>query len=68
MAWKIIERKIGRAGGEKQRFARQREWNHKYGEDSWAIGYVIAIEFIRQEDAVFEIYNPSYAMHLDEHP
>jgi hypothetical protein len=25
--WKIVERKLGRAGGEKQRAARQLEWD-----------------------------------------
>ena len=27
MGWDVVERKIGRAGGEKQRGARQRDWN-----------------------------------------
>ena len=31
MSWKVVERKIGRAGGVKQRNARQREWDRKYG-------------------------------------
>ena len=41
MAWKVIKRKIGRAGGLRQRQARQREWDRKYGEGLWDIGYVI---------------------------
>jgi hypothetical protein len=39
MPWRILERKIGKAGGIKRRTARQREWDRKYGD--WAIGYVI---------------------------
>ena len=39
MPWKIVERKVGRAGGVKQRNARQQEWDRKYGD--WAVGYVI---------------------------
>ena len=29
MPWKVVERKIGRAGGVKQRTARQREWDRQ---------------------------------------
>lgn len=68
MPWSIKERKIGRAGGEKQRASRQQEWDRKYGEDTWAIGYVIDGEFIHQEDAVRNIYDESYAVHFDSHP
>jgi hypothetical protein len=32
MPWKVVERKIGRAGGVKQRTTRQSEWDQKYGE------------------------------------
>jgi hypothetical protein len=32
MPWEVVERKIGRAGGVKQRMARQREWDEKYGD------------------------------------
>ncbi|AGA30141.1 hypothetical protein Sinac_6031 [Singulisphaera acidiphila DSM 18658] len=31
MPWRVVERKIGRAGGLHQRTARQREWDGKYG-------------------------------------
>ena len=41
MPWKVVERKIGRAGGVKQRTARQREWDRQYGEENWTVGYVI---------------------------
>ena len=41
MPWRVVERKIGRAGGVKQRTARQREWDRKYGEGNWAVGYVL---------------------------
>ena len=30
MSWKIVERKIGKAGNQKQREKRQREWDKKY--------------------------------------
>ena len=30
MGWRIVERRIGKAGGEKQRAGRQREWDRKY--------------------------------------
>ncbi len=40
MPWRIVERRIGRAGGLKQRTARQREWDEKHGRDNWLIGYV----------------------------
>ena len=31
MSWQVVKRRIGRAGSEKQRAARQREWDRKYG-------------------------------------
>lgn len=68
MAWKMVERKIGRAGGEKQRTARQREWDRKYGTDSWAVGYVIDGDFVLQEEALESVYYRSYEAHLDDHP
>ena len=68
MAWIIKERKIGRAGGEKQRASRQKVWDQKYGEDNWAIGYVVDGEFILQEDAITSIYNASYAHHFANQP
>jgi hypothetical protein len=36
MPWNVVERRIGRAGGLKQRTARQREWDQKYGDGNWA--------------------------------
>jgi hypothetical protein len=41
MPWEVVERKIGRAGGVKQRTGRQREWDQKYGDGNWAVGYVV---------------------------
>jgi hypothetical protein len=67
MAWEVVERKIGRAGGEKQRTAKQREWDRKYGADNWAVGYVIDGEFILQEEALESIYYRSYEAHFREH-
>lgn len=68
MAWKIIKRKLGRAGSFKQRIARQREWDRKYGEGNWAIGYVIDKEFVLQEEALETIYYRSYEEHFRSHP
>ena len=68
MGWRIVERRIGKAGGEKQRAARQRDWDRKYGADSWAIGYVIDDEFVRQEAALDSVYHRSYDRHFAEHP
>jgi hypothetical protein len=68
MPWKIVERKIGRAGGEKQRAARLRDWDRKYGDDAWAIGYVIDGEFVLQEQALESVYYRSYEAHFREHP
>src|SRR5437016_8454748 len=68
MPWNVIERKIGRAGGVKQRTARQREWDQKYGEGNWAVGYVIDGAFVLQEDALESIYNLSYEEHFAAHP
>ncbi|MBT3223926.1 MAG: hypothetical protein HN348_33075, partial [Proteobacteria bacterium] len=51
MMWKVVERRLGRAGGVKQRSKRQRQWDNKYGEEMWAVGYVLDDEFVSQEDA-----------------
>lgn len=68
MPWQIVKRKIGRAGSEKQRAARQREWDREYGADNWAIGYRIEGEFVLQESALESIYDRSYAAHFEAHP
>jgi hypothetical protein len=68
MPWQVVERKIGRAGGEKQRAARQREWDRKYGPDRWAVGYVIDGEFVLQEQALESVYYRSYEAHFRDHP
>lgn len=68
MPWRVIERRIGRAGGLKQRNAKQQEWDKKYGEGSWCIGYVLDGEFISQEDALESIYYKSYEAHFQKHP
>jgi hypothetical protein len=64
MPWNVVERKIGRAGGVKQRTARQREWDQKYGDGNWAVGYVVDGAFVLQEDALETIYNRSYESHF----
>jgi len=68
MPWKVVKNKIGRAGGIKKRRARQREWDKKYGEGNWAVGYDIDGAFVLQEDALESIYNQSYKEHFATHP
>ncbi len=67
MSWHIVERRIGKAGGLKERTARQRQWTEKYGE-GWTVGYVLDGEFITQEDALESVYQRSYEEHFAEHP
>jgi hypothetical protein len=68
MGWRVVNRRIGRAGGIRQRTERQREWDRKYGEDCWEIGYVIDGQFVTQEQALESIYYRSYAEHFAAHP
>lgn len=67
MTWKVVERKIGKAGNIKQQQKRQQEWNRKYGEN-WQIGYFIDHEFVTQEDALETIYYKSYEEHFADYP
>ncbi len=68
MPWRIVERHIGRAGGVRERHARQREWDRKYDEGNWAIGYVIDGAFVSQDEALESVYYASYAAHFASHP
>ena len=68
MPWRVVERKIGRAGGLQQRTARQREWDARYGEDNWEVGYVIDGEFVPQAEALESVYYKSYEEHFAAHP
>jgi hypothetical protein len=68
MPWRVVERRIGRAGGVRQRTERQREWDHKHGEGNWEVGYVIEGEFVSQEQAVESVYYRSYEAHFATHP
>ena len=68
MAWKVVERRLGRAGGARQRAARQREWDRRYGPDNWAVGYVIDGAFVLQEEALESVYYKSYEAHFRDHP
>ena len=68
MPWKIVKRRLGKAGGRKERHARQRQWDQKYGEGNWAIGYMIDGEFLLQDDAIDSIYHRSYEEHFAQHP
>jgi hypothetical protein len=67
MPWRIVERRIGRAGGEKERNARQREWTREHG-DNWAVGYILDGDFVLQEQALETIYYQSYEQHFQRHP
>lgn len=67
MTWKVVERKIGKAGNIKQQQKRQKEWNRKYGEN-WLIGYFVDNEFITQEIAFEMIYYKSYEEHFASYP
>jgi hypothetical protein len=68
MPWHVVERRLGRAGGVKERTARQRQWDKKYGADNWAVGYVIDGGFVSQEEALESIYYQSYEEHFAAHP
>jgi len=68
MGWKVVTRKLGRAGGAKERAARQRQWDQKYGEGMWEIGYVLDGQFITQEEALDVVYYESYRSHFASHP
>jgi hypothetical protein len=68
MAWRLVGRRIGRAGGAKRRTARQREWDSKYGEGNWEVGYFMEGRFVPQEEAFETVYYRSYADHFAAHP
>ena len=68
MAWRVVEQHIGRAGGLRERTARQRQWERQYGESCWQIGYVIDGVFVPQEEALESVYYKSYAEHFAAHP
>jgi hypothetical protein len=68
MSWQIVMRRLGRAGGIKERNARQREWDREYGEGNWAIGYIIDDKFVLQDDAIDLIYYKSYEQHFRDRP
>ena len=68
MAWRVVERRIGRAGGARQRAGRQAEWDRKYGDGNWEVGYVIDGRFVPQEEALESVYYRSYERHFRDHP
>jgi hypothetical protein len=68
MPWQVVERRIGRAGGLKRRSAPQREWDRRYGEGNWAVGYVIDGAFVLQDQALELVYYGSYEDHCAAHP
>ena len=66
--WRVVERRLGRAGGEKERAARQRDWDRRHGPDSWAVGYVVDGAFVPQDAALESVYYASYEAHFRDHP
>jgi hypothetical protein len=68
MSWQVVERRIGRAGGLRQRTAQQREWDRRYGAGNWQVGYVIGGTFVPQEEALESVYYRSYEEHFTAHP
>lgn len=68
MAWRVVERRLGKAGPRKRREAQQWEWDRQYGEGCWEVGYVIEGQFVSQEDALETVYYRSYAEHFQRHP
>jgi hypothetical protein len=68
MGWKVIQRRIGKAGPLKRREARQRDWDRRYGEGNWEVGYVLDGRFVTQEEALETVYYRSYAEHFRAHP
>ncbi len=68
MGWKIVKRRLGQAGGFKERLARQAQWDARYGEESWCIGYKIEGVFVPQEEALEAVYEASYDAFFEAHP
>lgn len=68
MAWKIVEKRLGKAGDQKQQMARQREWDEKYGEGRWEVGYKLDGEFVSREVALEKVYYRSYEVYFEENP
>ena len=68
MPWRVVEKKIGRAGGLQQRTARQREWDGKYGEGNWEVGYVIDSAVRPPDRGAGVDLLPSYEEHFAAHP
>lgn len=64
MAWRILKRRLGKAGNQKQRSKRKRNWDLKYGQGLWAIGYIVDKNFILQEEALELVYYRSYEEHF----
>jgi hypothetical protein len=68
MGWTIIKQRLGKAGPLKRREARQREWDQRYGEGNWEIGYPLDGRFVTQEEALESVYQRSYELHFQDHP
>jgi hypothetical protein len=67
-AWGLVEWRIGRAGALRQRTARRRQWDRKYGEGKGEVGHVIGGRFVPQEEARESAFCRGYADHFAAHP
>lgn len=63
---KIVQRNIGRAGNFKQMQEKKKGLDRIYGEGNWMTGYEVNGRFLTREQAIEEVYNPSYFKILDE--
>ncbi len=68
MGWKVVEPKISRERTFKARATQERDWNQKYGEGKWLVGYIIDGEFVSEEDALESVYYRSYEVHFQANP
>ncbi|QUH21918.1 hypothetical protein [Alkaliphilus sp. B6464] len=63
-----IVKKIGRAGGPKNREKSKNEWDKKYGVGKWKVVYQYNNEIYTREQALEKFYNRSYYEYLKNHP
>lgn len=65
MAYKIVERNIGRAGNKFQIEQKQKEWDHRFGKGKWLTGYEVNGQFMTREEAIEKVYDAAYFDYLD---
>lgn len=44
----------------------QREWDGKYGEGNWEVGYVLDGRFVSHDEALEAVYYRSYERHFED--